>query len=264
MSQALHASKLFDVGGKIVLVTGGAQGLGRMIAEGFVQAGAKVYITSRKADVAEEAASRMREGGACTAIAVDLATPEGCAALARQLAALEPRLDVLVNNAGRTWGAPLESFPDKAWASVMAVNVQTPFTLVRDLLALLKQAATPDSPARVINVGSLAGRVVEPLSAFSYAASKAAVHHLSRVLAAELAPHRITVNTLVPGYFPTQMTSHIRAEEERLDKLVARIPLGRIGTAEDAVGACVMLSSRAGAYVTGSEIVIDGGMAGCR
>jgi NAD(P)-dependent dehydrogenase (short-subunit alcohol dehydrogenase family) len=264
MVQAFQASKLFDVSGKVVLVTGGAQGLGRMISEGFVQAGAKVYITSRKADIAEQAATEMRASGACTAIAVDLGVPEGCAELARQLAAAEQRLDVLVNNAGRTWGAPLETFPDKAWAPVMAVNVQTPFTLVRDLLALLKQAASAESPARVINVGSVAGMVVEPLSAFSYASSKAAIHHLSKVLAAELAPHRITVNTLVPGYFPTSMTSYIRAEEERLSMLMARVPLGRLGTAEDAVGACLMLSSRAGAYMTGCELVTDGGMAGCR
>jgi NAD(P)-dependent dehydrogenase (short-subunit alcohol dehydrogenase family) len=260
----VQVSTLFDVSGKSVLVTGGAQGLGRMIAEAFVAAGAKVTITSRKADVAEAAAAAMRERGSCTAIAADLAMPEGCTALARALAAETSKLDVLVNNAGRTWGAPFETFPDKAWASVMAVNVQSPFTLVRDLLPLLRRAASPESPARVINVGSVAGVAVEPLSAFSYAASKAAIHHLSRVLAAELAAQRITVNSLVPGYFPTQMTSHIRAAEDRLDKLVGRIPLGRLGTAEDVAGACILLASRAGAYITGSAIVIDGGMAGCR
>jgi NAD(P)-dependent dehydrogenase (short-subunit alcohol dehydrogenase family) len=258
---SVQISTLFDVSGKSVLVTGGAQGLGRMIAEAFVAAGAKVTITSRKADIADAAAAAMRERGACSAIAADLATAEGCTALARQITS---KLDVLVNNAGRTWGAPLETFPDKAWASVMAVNVQSPFTLVRDLLPLLKQAATPENPARVINVGSVAGIAVEPLSAFSYAASKAAIQHLSRVLAAELAPHRITVNTVVPGYFPTQMTSHIRAAGDRLDELVGRIPLGRLGTAEDVAGACILLASRAGAYITGSAIVIDGGMAGCR
>jgi NAD(P)-dependent dehydrogenase (short-subunit alcohol dehydrogenase family) len=264
MSAPVDLSRLFDVSGKVVLVTGGAQGLGRMIAEGFVQAGAKVYITSRKADAVEAAATEMSTRGSCIPVVADLAAPEGCSALARTLADSETGLDVLVNNAGRTWGAPLASFPDKAWASVMAVNVQSPFTLVRDLLPLLRQAGAARGPSRVINVGSLAGAAVEPLSAFSYAASKAAIHHLSRVLAAELAPVGVTVNTLVPGYFPTQMTSHIRAEEERLGALVSRIPLRRLGTQEDAVGACLMLASRAGAYITGSEVVIDGGMLGCR
>jgi NAD(P)-dependent dehydrogenase (short-subunit alcohol dehydrogenase family) len=264
MSQASAVIALFDVRGKTVLVTGGAQGLGRMIADGFVRAGAKVYITSRKADIARDAAAEMSKSGSCTAIAVDLAGPEGCAALAKQIQSAESKLDVLVNNAGRTWGAPLENFPDKAWASVMAINVQTPFTLVRDLLGLLKQAATADNPARVINIGSVAGLTAERLSAFSYSASKAAIHHLSKVLAAELAPYRITVNTIVPGYFPTQMMSHIRSEEERLRELVEKIPLQRLGTADDAVGACLMLASRAGAYMTGSEIVIDGGRSGCR
>ncbi|MBX3538918.1 MAG: SDR family oxidoreductase [Chelatococcus sp.] len=257
-------TSLFDVSGKVVLITGGAQGMGRMIAEGFVAGGAKVYITSRKADVAAAAAAAMAETGTCVALARDLSSPEDASALAREITEREPRLDVLVNNAGRTWGAPMENFPDKAWAPVMAVNVQAPFTLVRDLLPLLRAAASASDPARVINIGSLAGRIVERLSAFSYAASKAAVHHLTRELAAELARDQITVNTVVPGYFPTQMTSHIRAEEERLTGLVDRIPLGRLGSAEDVVGACVMLSSRAGAYITGSEIVIDGGLAGCR
>jgi NAD(P)-dependent dehydrogenase (short-subunit alcohol dehydrogenase family) len=197
-------------------------------------------------------------------VPADLSTPEACTALARTITEHEGRLHVLVNNAGRTWGAPLASFPDKAWAPVMAVNVQGPFTLIRDLLPLLKNAATADDPARVINIGSVAGATVEPLSAFSYAASKAAMHHLSRVLAAELAPDRITVNTVVPGYFPTQMTSHIRGEEERLEQLLQRVPLRRLGTEEDVVGACIMLSSRAGAYITGSALAIDGGMSGCR
>jgi NAD(P)-dependent dehydrogenase (short-subunit alcohol dehydrogenase family) len=235
-----------------------------MIAEGFVAAGAKVYVTSRKADAAERAAAEMRANGSCTGLGADLSNPENCTALARAYAALEPKLDVLVNNAGRTWGAPLESFPDKAWGQVMTVNVQTPFTLVRDLLDLLKRAASPADPARVINIGSVAGLTAEPLSAFSYSTSKAAVHHLSRILAAELAPHAITVNTLAPGYFPTQMTAHLRSEADRLAALTGRVPLRRLGTPEDAIGACIMLASRAGAYITGAEIVVDGGIAGCR
>jgi NAD(P)-dependent dehydrogenase (short-subunit alcohol dehydrogenase family) len=254
---------LFDVAGKIALVTGGAQGMGRMIAEGLVRAGAKVYISSRKADVVESAAHEMSMFGSCIGIVADLSTPEAAVALANEIKARESRLSILINNAGRTWGAPLESFPDKAWPSVMAVNVQGPFTLVRELLPLLKAAASEDDPARVINIGSLAGMQAERLSAYSYAASKAAIHHLSRVLAAELAEVRITVNAVVPGYFPTQMTAHIRAEEAENNKLIARVPLGRMGGADDIVGICIFLSSRAGRYITGAQIALDGGMASC-
>ncbi|MHC8380552.1 SDR family oxidoreductase [Pseudomonas sp. LB3P14] len=255
---------LFSVEGKVALVTGGAQGMGRMIAEGLVRAGAKVYISSRKADICQAAVQDLSALGHCVGLVADLDSPEAVIGLVEQFKTHENRLDILVNNAGRTWGAPLETFPDKAWAAVMAVNVQGPFTLVRELLPLLRSAANANNPARVINIGSLAGALVEPVSAYSYVASKAALHHLSRVLAAELAPDSITVNTIVPGYFPTKMTAHIREEQERASELQARIPLQRLGTAEDIVGLCIFLSSRAGAYVTGSEMTLDGGMFGCR
>jgi NAD(P)-dependent dehydrogenase (short-subunit alcohol dehydrogenase family) len=202
--------------------------------------------------------------GRCEGYPADLSTPEAAVSLVAQIRARHGKLDVLINNAGRTWGGPLETFPDKAWPSVMAVNVQGPFTLVRELLPLLKAAGQPLDPARVINIGSVAGSAVEPLSAYSYAASKAAIHHLSRNLAAELAQHHIAVNVIVPGYFPTRMTAHIRAEADQEDALKQRVPLGRMGTPEDIVGLCIFLSSRAGAYVTGAEMVIDGGMLGCR
>lgn len=254
---------LFDIAHKVALVTGGAQGMGRMIAEGLVRAGARVYISSRKPDICEAAAADMRAFGECLAIAADLATPEAVVALASAVKERESKLDILINNAGRTWGAPLEAFPDKAWPSVMAVNVQGPFTLVRELLPLLKAAASPDDPARVINIGSLAGLQVEKISAYSYAASKAAIHHLSRVLAADLAESHITVNAIVPGYFPTQMTAHIHAEPEENERLKARIPLGRLGHADDIAGLCIFLSSRAGRYLTGAQIPLDGGLAGC-
>ncbi|KJS07453.1 MAG: 3-oxoacyl-ACP reductase [Gammaproteobacteria bacterium BRH_c0] len=256
---------LFDISGKVALVTGGASGMGRMIAEGLLQAGAKVYITSRKPADCEAAAAEMSRIGTCIGIAADLDPPEAVVELANKIKALEDKLDILINNAGRTWGAPLESFPDKAWAPVMAVNVQGPFTLIRELLPLLKNsgADNSDNPARVINIGSLAGKAVEPLPAYSYVASKAAIHHLSRVLAAELAPDNITVNAVVPGYFPTKMTAHIRKEEDTSQEFLARVPLARYGTAEDIVGLCIFLSSRAGAYITGGEHIIDGGMFGC-
>jgi NAD(P)-dependent dehydrogenase (short-subunit alcohol dehydrogenase family) len=255
---------LFDLEGKVALVTGGAHGLGRMIAAGLATAGAAVYITSRKAEAAERSARELSSIGPCHALTANLATPEAAAALAAELARLETRLDILVNNAGKTWGAPLESFPDRAWPDVMAVNVQGPFTLIRELLPLLKAAATADDPARIINVGSLAGSVVELLQAYSYAASKAGLHHLSRVLAAELAPHHITVNNVVPGFFPTPMTAHIRADGGAHQNLIARVPLKRLGRPEDIAGACVYLASRAASYITGIDLPVDGGLGGCR
>jgi NAD(P)-dependent dehydrogenase (short-subunit alcohol dehydrogenase family) len=257
-------SGLFDVRGKTALVTGGAQGMGHMIADGLVRAGATVYITSRKADICEGTALELRAFGQCYALPGELTTPEDVAALVKRLRERTQTLHILINNAGRTWGAPLESFPDKAWAGVMAVNVQTPFTLVRDLLPLLKAAARDDDPARVINIGSLAGRAVEKLNAYSYAASKAAIHHLTRVLAADLAQFNIAVNTIAPGYFPTQMTSHIQADERSLETLRSRIPLRRLGCGTDIAGTCLFLSSKAAAYITGAEIPVDGGMSGCR
>lgn len=256
-------SELFNIEGKVALVTGGAQGMGRMIAEGLVKAGAKVYITSRKAEICQQSAKELGEFGQCVAIPAGLDTPEAVIALADSFKQQEDKLDILINNAGRTWGAPLDSFPDKAWAPVMAVNVQGPFTLVRELLPQLRQAAGQDNPARVINIGSLAGKKVQRLSAYSYAASKAAIHHLSREMAADLAGDNITVNAIVPGYFPTKMTAHIRAEEEKTRELVGRIPMARLGSPEDIVGTCIFLSSRAGAYLTGVELPVDGGLDGC-
>lgn len=254
---------LFSVEGKVALVTGGAQGMGRMIAEGLVKAGARVYITSRKPEVCEQSASELCEFGECVAIPATLDTPEAVVELANRFKEKEEKIDILINNAGRTWGAPLEEFPDKAWAPVMAVNVQGPFTLIRELLPQLRKAGGNESPARVINIGSLAGMVPQHLSAYSYAASKAAIHHLSRELAADLAGDNITVNAIVPGYFPTKMTAHIREEEEKTRELVGNIPLNRLGSPEDIVGLCIFLSSRAGAYITGVELPIDGGMSGC-
>jgi NAD(P)-dependent dehydrogenase (short-subunit alcohol dehydrogenase family) len=256
-------SSLFSLENKIALVTGGAQGMGRMIAAGLISAGAKVYITSRKAEICAATARELSQSGQCVGIPADLNTPEAVVALAAQIKGREPSLDILINNAGRTWGAPLETFPDKAWPSVMAVNVQGPFTLVRELLSLLKAGAKSEDPSRIINIGSLAGLRAEPLSAYSYAASKAAIHHLSRVLAKDLAGQHVTVNSVIPGYFPTQMTAHIRGAHAELTKLLERVPLGRLGEPDDIVGACVFLSSRAGRYVTGTELVVDGGMAGC-
>lgn len=257
-------SALFDLSGKFALVTGGAQGLGRMIAEGLLAAGATVAITSRKGDVCEAAAAEMAALGRCIALPCDLSSPEAAVDLAARVReACGGRLHVIVNNAGKTWGAPVDSFPDKAWPGVMMVNVQAPFTLVRELLPELEAAATVEDPARVINIGSVAGKVTERLSAYSYAASKAAIHMLSRDLAGDLAARNINVNAVLPGFFPTKMTAHIRSDEEVDPAVLAHIPMRRMGRADEIAGTIVFLASRAGGYVTGAEIPVDGGVVGC-
>jgi NAD(P)-dependent dehydrogenase (short-subunit alcohol dehydrogenase family) len=254
---------LFSIAGKVALVTGGAQGLGRMIAEGLLRAGGTVYVTSRKLEACETAAAEMSTLGHCVGIQCDLSTPAAAVELARKIAGREKALHILVNNAGKTWAAPLESFPDNAWAPIMAINVQIPFTLIRELLPLLVAAGSSEDPARIINVGSVAGMAVERLNAYSYSASKAAIQHLTRVLAADLADRHIAVNAIVPGYFPTRMTAHIRADANEAEVLRHRIPLNRLGKPDDIAGGCIFLCSRAGAYVTGSEIAVDGGLVGC-
>lgn len=254
---------LFSLKGKTALVTGGASGMGRMIAEGFLRAGARVVFTSRKADACAAAAEALAPLGPAEGLAADLANVEGANAFAKVLLDRGEPLHILVNNAGRTYGAPFATFPDHAWPSVMAVNVQVPFTLVRNLLPLLSADASSAAPSRVINIGSIAGAKVENIPAYSYAASKAALHHLSKILADELARAAVTVNTVLPGYFPTQMTSHIRGEEDALAGLVSRIPLGRLGAAEDIAGACIFLASPAAAYITGASLAVDGGLLGC-
>jgi NAD(P)-dependent dehydrogenase (short-subunit alcohol dehydrogenase family) len=254
----------FDLSGKTALVTGGAQGLGRMIAEGLLRAGAAVAITSRKADICTAAAQDMTALGTCIALPADLSTPEAAVDLAhRYRNSVGDALHILVNNAGKTWGAPIDGFPDKAWPGVMMVNVQTPFTLVRELLPELIVAGSTDDPARVINIGSVAGKKTQQLNAYSYAASKAAVHMLSRDLAGDLAQRNINVNAVLPGYFPTSMTAHMRDAEAVDPALLAKIPMRRMGRPEEIAGIVVFLASRAGAYITGAEIPVDGGIVGC-
>lgn len=253
---------LFDLTGKRALVTGGAQGLGRMIAEGLLRAGAQVAITSRKADVAARAADEMAAIGSCTAYPVNLETPQAAAELAARYAGDHDSLHILVNNAGKTWGGAIESFPDSAWPGVMAVNVQTPFTLVRELLPLLERSSDADDPARIVNIGSVAGMRPERLQAYSYAASKAAIHMLTRDLASDLAARHITVNAVVPGFFPTKMTAHLRDDDHVDPQTLAHIPAGRLGRPDDIAGVIVFLCSRAGAYVTGVQLPVDGGIVG--
>jgi len=254
-----QTGSLFSLEGKVALVTGGAQGLGRMIAAGMIAAGARVFITSRTAELCEEAEKALGEN--CRAITGNAGKPEGISAIIETLQKEGVKsLNILVNNAGRTWGAPLESFPDKGWPGVMETNVQAPFRLIQECLHLLSAGGTKLDPARIINIGSIAGAVVNDLNAYSYVASKAALHQLSHQLAADLADRNINVNTILPGFFPTSMTAHMRNEEER--RLEKAIPLGRLGMDSDIVGAIIFLASQAGSYITGIELPVDGGVTG--
>lgn len=253
---------LFSIRGKVALVTGGSRGIGSMIARGFVAAGARVYIASRKADACEAMAAELSQSGVCQAIQADLSTESGATRLAEEVSEREAAVHILVNNAGAAWGAPFESYPDAAWDKVLALNVKALFHLTRALLPRLESAASPADPARVINIGSIDGLRVPDLETYAYSASKAAVHHMTRVLAKKLASRHVTVNAVAPGAFPSDM---IAATLEKFrEEIVAECPLGRIGEPEDIAGVAIYLASRAGAYVTGAVIPVDGGTATTR
>jgi NAD(P)-dependent dehydrogenase (short-subunit alcohol dehydrogenase family) len=252
---------LFSIAGKVALVTGGSRGIGEMIAEGYVRSGARTFISSRKAKACEETAERLGEYGECIALPADLSTRAGIAGLAEALGSHAARLDILVNNAGATWGAAIEEFPEEGWDKVMNINVKSPFFLTQALLPLLEKAATPENPARIINVGSIDGLKVNSLPTFSYGPSKAAVHHLTRTLAAHLAERHITANAIAPGPFPSKMMAHTL--QTMGDEIRARVPLKRIGEPADMAGVALYLASRAGSYVTGVVIPVDGGIVGC-
>jgi NAD(P)-dependent dehydrogenase (short-subunit alcohol dehydrogenase family) len=254
---------LFSVKGKTALVTGGSRGIGLMIARGYVEGGAKFYVSSRKKQVCDEVAAELNGLGKGSAVSLpgDISTEEGVKAIAAALGEQETKLDVLVNNAGTNWGAPLADYSDDAFQKVLATNVKSVFNLTRELLPLLRKAGTHEDPARVINIGSIDGLHVPVLETYAYSASKAAVHHLTRTLARQLASEHITVNAVAPGPFQSKMMKETL--EKFGDMIVAQVPRGRIGEPEDMAGIAIFLASRAGAYITGAVIPVDGGMSTC-
>lgn len=250
-------SDLFSIAGRTAVVTGGSRGIGLMIARGFVEAGAKVYVSSRKAEVCEQVATELSAKGECIALPADLSTEDECRRLAGEIAEREDRLHVLVNNAGATWGAPIDEHDDSTWDRVLNLNVKGVFHLTKFLRPLLEAASTDDDPARVINIGSIDGLKVPILETFSYSASKAAVHQLTRHLARRLAP-RVTVNAIAPGPFESKMMAATLAAAG--DQIAASAPLKRIGRPDDMAGVAIFLASRAGSYVTGAVLPVDGGI----
>jgi NAD(P)-dependent dehydrogenase (short-subunit alcohol dehydrogenase family) len=256
-------SDLFDVSNKTALVTGGSRGIGLMIARGLVQAGARVIVSSRKRDDVQAAAAELSKLGECVAIAADISTPDGAAELASATRDRFAELDILVNNAGVVWGAPLEEFPAVGWDKVLNTNVKGVFDLTVALLPALRAAAKQRGPARVINIGSIDGLRTPSVENYSYSASKAAVHMLTRHLAKRLASEQITVNAIAPGPFESKMMAFVLDDPDARKLVEQNVPLGRIGRPDDVAGLTVFLCSRAGSYLTGAVIPLDGGITGC-
>jgi NAD(P)-dependent dehydrogenase (short-subunit alcohol dehydrogenase family) len=251
---------LFSLKGRVALVTGGSRGIGKMIAAGFLaQGAAKVYITARKAGPCEATAKELAAefGGECIALPIDISTLAGVDMLAAEIKKREPKLDILVNNAGAAWGAEFDEFPESGWDKVMNLNVKAPFFLTKALAAPLRAAASRERPAKVINIASIDGIFVNPMETYSYHASKAGLIHLTRRMAAKLIKDYIVVTAIAPGPFASDMN---RAARDHADEVASRVPSGRIGTTEDMAGAAIFLASRAGDYVVGNTIAVDGGI----
>lgn len=253
---------LFSVAEKRVVVTGGSRGVGFMLARAFLMAGARVLISARKAEALETAASELWDVGDCAAVAADLSTRDGAAELAAAVGDWSPRVDVLVNNAGAAWGAPLEDFPESGWDKVLDTNLKGVFYLTADLLPSLRAAAQPDDPARVVNVGSVEGIASPQADNYAYSASKAAVHMLTRHLAKRLASEHVTVNAIAPGPFESRMTAFALGDRDLRRRVERETPLGRIGQPDDIAGAAIYLTSRASSYVSGVVLPVDGGRTG--
>jgi NAD(P)-dependent dehydrogenase (short-subunit alcohol dehydrogenase family) len=251
---------LFSLKGRVAVVTGGSRGIGKMIAAGFLSQGAaKVYITARKAGPCEATAKELTAeyGGECIALPIDISTVEGCDRLAGEIIKLEPKLDILVNNAGAAWGAEFDEFPESGWDKVMNLNVKSLFFLTKALAKPLRAAASPERPAKVINIASIDGIFVNPMETYSYAASKAAVIHLTRRMATKLIKENIVVTAIAPGAFASDMN---KAARDHADEVARRVPARRIGNEQDMAGLAIFLASRAGDYVVGNAIAIDGGV----
>jgi NAD(P)-dependent dehydrogenase (short-subunit alcohol dehydrogenase family) len=251
----MDTSKLFSLEGKVALVTGGSRGIGRMIAEGYLAQGATVYISSRKAEVCDAVASEL--GPKCISLPQDVSTVDGCKALASAFANAEPKLDILVNNAGAAWGMPFEEFSEQGWDKVMDLNLKSPFFLVQALHNSLKAGGSASAPAKVINITSIDGQRLNPWETYSYQASKAALIYLTKRMAARLVSDHINVTSIAPGAFPSDMN---RAARDHAAEVAASIPSGRVGVGEDMAGAAIYLASRAGDYVVGDTITVDGGL----
>ncbi len=251
---------LFDVSGKIAVVSGGSSGIGAMMAQGLLENGAKVYITARKVDRLNAKADELSQFGECIAIPGDMSSVEGIEALVAAVGEHESHVDILINNAGANWFAPLEGFPEKGWDKVMDINIKSIFFATQKFLPLLKAAGTAEAPARVINIASINGIRNSGMPTYAYSASKSGVIHLTEHLGADLAPSHINVNAIAPGLFPSDMTKELVESEGMTKAAISRIPRGRMGAPGDIAGTAIFLSSPASAWITGQTIVLDGGM----
>lgn len=254
---SFNINEMFSVAGKTAIVTGGSRGIGKMIAQGFVENGVKTYITARKAEACEATAAELSVGGVCIALPADISTTSGRNQFVEAIKQRESKIDILVNNAGAAWGASFEDYPDDGYDKVMDINVRAVFMLTRDLLPLLTKDASTENPSRVINIGSIDGLRVSSTDNFAYGASKAAVHFLTRNLAVRLARKGLTVNAIAPGPFESKMMAHTLAQFQ--DRIEKENPMGRIGSPHDMAGLALFLASSAATYMTGQVIALDGG-----
>jgi NAD(P)-dependent dehydrogenase (short-subunit alcohol dehydrogenase family) len=260
----MNTNDLFSLKGRTALITGGSRGIGRMIAAGFLAQGATVYITARKAMACDQTAIELSALGKCVSLPIDVSTVEGAKALAAAYSQHESSLDILVNNAGAAWGAPFDEFPESGWDKVVDLNMKTPFFLTQAMAPMLRKAASANGgakPAKVINIASIDGVSVNPMETYSYAASKAGLIHLTRRMALRLIEDNIVVTAIAPGAFASDMNKDAR---DHGDAVASRIPARRVGTDEDMAGAAIYLASRAGDYVVGSTLVVDGGVTHAR
>ena len=249
-------NNLFSVAGKVAVVTGGSSGIGAMIARGFVESGVKTYITARKLEQLQQTAAELSTSGECIAIQSELSTMAGVDTFADEMLKREPKIDILINNAGAAWGAPIDEFPEAGWDKVMDLNVKSIFFLSKRLLPALRLSGTADEPSRVVNIASVNGITHPHMNNYSYSASKAAVIQMTRHMAADLRPNHVNINGIAPGFFPSKMTKHVLVHEQ---EIADNLPARKIGELSDIAGTAIYLCSRASNYVCGHTIVLDGG-----